>query len=255
MAMADRAVRYLMASGLVPAAVLAVLVVTACSSGDDSASPEGSAGVEAATETSIAFGDEPDGEPSEDEAAGNVGADTDEAGGSDETESTSASGPGTEDDDVAAIEAEVERVIQRNWEIWVECTTDVETCEPGTALAETESTTSQFYMESVGVVELWKQQGIAYRAVEGRPVDRFVEIQSIDVSPDLQSAEVVLCDRDDRARFERNGEGEYEMVQGTDIGEDLLLRRVLAPVDGGWKIVENELLDRRHVEPGIDPLC
>ena len=250
MAMADRTVRFSMAGGLVLAAVL---TATACSSGDDPT--EGSAAGEAASETSVAFGDEPDGEPSEDEAAENVGADTDEGDGSDETESTSASGPDTEDDDVAAIEAEVERVIQRNWEIWVECTTDVETCDPGTALAETESTTSQFYMESVGVVELWKQQGIAYRPVEGRPVDRFVEIQSIDVSPDLQSAEVVLCDRDDRARFERKGDGGYEMVEGTDFVEDLLLRRVVALNDGEWKIVDNELLDRRALGEGIDPLC
>lgn len=158
-------------------------------------------------------------------------------------------------DQVAAIEAEVERVIQRNWEIWVECTTDVDNCEPATALAETENTTSRFYQESVGVVELWRRQGIAYRPVEGRPSDRFVEIRSIEVSPDLTSAEVLLCDRDDRARFERNGAGEYEMVEGTDFVEDLLLRRVVAEDDGEWRIVENELLDRRAVREGTDPLC
>ncbi len=227
----------------------AVLLVTACSSGDDGL--DESAAVESASETSVAFGgDADDGEPTEGESA-----DPDEADASDETTSTLASSSDSGDDDVAAIEAEVERIIQRNWEIWVECTTNTEVCDPATALAETESTTSQFYMESVGVVELWKQQGIAYRPVEGRAVDRFVEVQSIDVSPDLTSAEILLCDRDDRARFQRTTGGEYELVEGTDVGEDLLLRRVLALEGGEWKIVENELLDRRHVEPGIDPLC
>lgn len=262
--MADRMVRFLMVAGFV---LSAVVVVAACSS-DDGGPDE--AAVDSASETSVGFGGDGDdvndgdshegdsngGEPNDSGQTPADGSDdADDTGVSGETEPASASPSPSGDDDIAAIEAEVERVIQRNWEIWVECTTDIETCDPATALAETESTTSRFYLESVGVVELWKQQGIAYRAVEGREADRFVEIQSIDVSPDLTSAEVLVCDRDDRARFERNGEGEYEMVEGTDFVEDLLLRRVVAEEDGEWRIVDNELVDRRNVSQGIDPLC
>lgn len=233
--------RLLRAGGMV---LVGGLVVLACSTGGDE--PDESAAADSATETSVGFGDATD-------AAAEAGADD-----SDDSDAGSASAPeeqASTDAEVAAIEAAVEQVIQRNWEIWVECTTDSESCDPSGALAETENTTGQFYQESVGVVELWKQQGIAYRAVGGRPADRFVEVRSIEVAPDGMSAEVVLCDRDDRARFQRNADGDYEMVEGTDIGEDLLLRRVLVREDGVWKISENELIERRLVQEGIDPLC
>ncbi len=246
------------ADSSIPTIGLAVtigLVLAACSStGDDPDGSSAAASGAVTTQTSIGFGpdDEPDGAAGDTddpgtETTGGDSDDNDADGGTDEA--------GDAPEEMAAAEAEIERVIQRNWEIWVECTTDIEECDPATALAETEDTTSRFYAESVGVVELWQQQGIAYRPVEGRPADRFVEIRSIDIEPDLSTAEVVLCDRDDRARFQRNVDGDYDMVDGTDIGEDLLLRRVLVNDDGGWKIAENELLDRRHVQEGIDPLC
>lgn len=240
-----RRVRRLPVNGVL--VLSSAVLVAACSLGDGG--PDMSAAAESATASSVEFGGVGDGDPGQDTP------DPADDGGSGDAASTPAPSSAEPADDVAAVEAEVERVIRRNWEIWVECTTDVEGCEPADALAETESTTSQFYLESVGVIELWKQQGIAYRPVEGRADDRFVEIRSIDVAPDLMSAEVLLCDRDDRAQFQRGADGAYQLVQGTDIGEDLLLRRVVAIEDGEWKIVANELLDRRHVEEGIDPLC
>jgi len=235
-----RLLRLLTVGGFV---LLGGLATAACSSGADG--PDESA-VDSA---SVSFGGD------DDPAEGGDASTTDAEGDTGSNGSDDASTSDSADEEVAAIEAEVERVIQRNWEIWIECTTAVDTCDPATALAETESTTSQFYQESVGVVELWKQQGIAYRPVEGLPTDRFVEIRSVEVAPDLASAEVLLCDRDDRARFERADGGEYEMVEGTDFVEDLLLRRVVAEEGGEWRIVENELLERRAVTEGIDPLC
>ena len=227
--------------------VLAALAVVGCSQGNSSGS----------SSTDVDFGgSDDDAEAVEaEEADATPGADEGDGQATSSTSTTAPPSSGATDADVAAVEAEVERVIQRNWEIWVECTTDPETCDPAMALAETEVVTSPLYVESVGIVERWKLEGIAFRAVEGRPPDRFVEIRSIEVAPDLQSAEVVLCDRDDRARFQRDVDGNYQLVEGTDIGEDLLLRRVVVIDNGSWKISENELLDRRHVEEGIDPLC
>lgn len=249
-----RVVRFPMMGGLV---LSTVLILMGCSSGDDALGA--SAAGESASDTSVDFGGDTETEPADGESTdageSDDAEDADETEVTDETESSPATPSDTEDDDVAAVEAEVERVIQRNWEIWVECTTDTESCDPAMALAETESTTSRFYMESVEVVELWKREGIVYRSVDGRPADRFVEIQSIDVSADRTSAEVLLCDRDDRARFQRGADGEYVLDPDTDFTEDLLLRRVVAEEDGVWKIVDNELLDRRAVTEGIDPLC
>ena len=237
--------------------MVVALVVAGCSQ-EDSLDSSSAASEASSSSVDVDFGG---GDDDPGEATGDADEDAAAVEGEGEgqaTSSTSATAPSLSDDDageISAIEAEVERVIRRNWEIWIECTTDPDACDPATVLAETEVTTSPLYLESVGVVELWQREGIAYRPVEGRLTDRFVEIRSIEVAPDLESAEVELCDRDDRARFERTAAGDYEMVEGTDIGEDLLLRRMLVVEDGEWKISENELLDRRHVEEGIDPLC
>lgn len=154
----------------------------------------------------------------------------------------------------AVAEEQIRAAVQRDWEIWIECSGNPAACDPAARLAEVRTTTGSYYLDDLARIRRWKRDGQVVRQPEGRPDENFVVTESVRIDPEGVTATAVTCTGDGRARYTTGAGGELSLVAGTDVqgynrAESYLVLEGTAWKIDGFKILEESLL------PEGRPLC
>lgn len=150
-------------------------------------------------------------------------------------------------------EEQIRAVVQKDWETWIECSTEPAACDPAVRLAEVRTTTGAYYTDNVAQLRQWANQGVVVRQPDGLPDDNFVITESVVVAPDGTTATAVTCTGDGRARYQpAAGGGAPILVPGSDAqgyyrSENYLARDGAAWKIDGFKILEESLLPEGKV--------
>ncbi len=223
--------------------VLAVSLAAACQSSDQTTvdfGPDGSGGGTGASTATVA-----------------PAVSTTSAGSSPEASATNATGPSTTLDKLGleTAEEQIRAVIQRDWETWIECSTDPAACDPAARLAEVRTTTGAYYTDNVAQLRQWAAQGVVVRQPDGLPDNNFVVTESVVVAPDGTTATALTCTGDGRARYQSPaGGGAPALVPGSDAQGYYRSENYLVRQGAGWKIDGFKILQESLLPEG-EALC
>ncbi|MEZ5407847.1 MAG: hypothetical protein R2761_07475 [Acidimicrobiales bacterium] len=216
--------------------MLTVGLLTACQGSDQADVGFGSGGSSATATT----------------PGGSEGAPT--SGGTGPTEAvTTASGPAASSSStvderaLATAEEQIRAAVQKDWETWIECSTNPTSCDPAARLAEVRTTTGAYYTDNVAQLRQWAARGVVVRQPDGLPDNNFVITESVAVAPDGTTATAVTCTGDGRARYEPGPGGALALVAGSDAqgyyrSENYLVLDGATWKIDGFKILEESLL-------------
>lgn len=154
----------------------------------------------------------------------------------------------------AAAEEQIRAVVQRDWEAWIECSTDPAACDPAATLAEVRTTTGPYYLDDLARLRRWAAEGQVVRQPESRPDENFVITESVRIDPEGTTATARTCTGDGRARYTTAADGRLTLVAGTDVQGYNRAESYLVLEGSAWKIDGFKILEESLLPEGT-PLC
>ncbi len=147
-------------------------------------------------------------------------------------------------------EEQIRAVVHKDWETWIECSTDPAGCDPAARLAEVRTTTGAYYTDNVAQLRQWAARGVVVRQPDGLPDNNFVITESVVVAPDGSAATAVICTGDGRARYEPAAGGALALVAGSDAQGYYRSENYLVHDGAGWKIDGFKILEESLLPEG-----